>query len=78
MKMNFLKSVTTGIIGLTLLSGCNHFGKKNDANKCSTNKCSGKKNEANHCKGKKDTNHCKGKKDSNSCTGKKDADSSKK
>lgn len=73
MKANFLKSITTGIVGLTLLGGCSHFTKKEDANKCSS-----KNSEKNGCKGKKDAHSCSGKKDAHSCKAKKDTNKAKK
>jgi hypothetical protein len=59
MKKTFLKSVATGIIGLTLVGGCSMFSKE-AAHKCS----------ASGCKAKKDANSCKGK---NSCSAAKEA-----
>lgn len=72
MKTTFLKSVTAGIVGLTLLSGCSHFGKKD------TNKCSGKSAEKNKCSGKKGEHKCSANKCStNKCSGKKDTTTKK-
>lgn len=59
MKKTFLKSVATGIIGLTLVGGCSMFSKE-AAHKCS----------ASGCKAKKDANSCKA---NNSCSAKKEA-----
>ncbi|MFT6106908.1 MAG: hypothetical protein ACJATL_001149 [Rickettsiales bacterium] len=59
MKKTFLKSVATGIIGLTLVGGCSMMSK-DAAHKCS----------ASGCKAKKDANSCKGK---NTCSAKKEA-----
>ncbi len=42
MKKTFLKSVATGIVGLTLVASCSMFNKES-AHKCSSNTCDGKK-----------------------------------
>ena len=42
MKKTFLKSVATGIVGLTLATGCSMFNKES-AHKCSSNTCNAKK-----------------------------------
>jgi hypothetical protein len=71
MKKTFLKSVATGILGLTLVGGCSMFSKE-AAHKCSASGCKAKK-EANSCKGKNScsANKCSGKKEANSCKGEK-------
>jgi hypothetical protein len=43
MKTTFLKSVTAGIVGLTLLSGCAQLKSKMGMHKCSGNSCNSKK-----------------------------------
>jgi hypothetical protein len=68
MKKTFLKSVVTGIVGLTIVSGCGMMGKKS-AHKCSANSCKAKQ-ESHSCKSKKDTNSCRAKKNTNSCSAK--------
>jgi hypothetical protein len=67
-KLNFAKSVTAGVLGLTLLSSCSGAMEKMGMHKCSSkNKCSSK--EMN-----KDANSCSSKemkaKDANSCSSK--------
>jgi hypothetical protein len=76
MNKNFLKSVATGVMGLSLVASCSmlkkesHFcGAKNGcaAKKDEANKCSAKKDEANKCSAKKDeANKCS----SNKCSAK--------
>lgn len=75
-KLQFAKSVTAGVLGLTLLSGCSGV-----AEKMGMNKCAGKKTEAsNSCsshscaakKAKESSNSCS----SNSCEAKKETKSS--
>jgi hypothetical protein len=57
MKKTFLKSVATGIVGLTLVTSCSVFNKES-AHKCSSNSCTAKADSAT-----KDGNHsCNGKK----------------
>lgn len=64
MKKNFIKSVTVGIVGLSLLGGCtsvkNFMSKHGCAGK---NSCKGKKAESHNCSANKcSSNGCKGKK----------------
>lgn len=68
MKKTFLKSVVTGIVGLTIASGCSVMGKKESAHKCSSNSCKAKK-ESHDCRAKKDSHSCKTKSRSNTCKG---------
>ena len=42
MKKTFLKSVVTGVVGLTLVGGCAIYSKES-AHKCSANGCKAKK-----------------------------------
>ena len=42
MKKTFLKSILTGVIGLTLVNSCSMFSK-DGTHKCSSNACKGKK-----------------------------------
>lgn len=60
MNKKFLQSVAAGVVGLSLIASCSHFGhkesnncgakngcaSKKESNKCSTNKCSSAKKEA--------------------------------
>jgi len=62
MKKTFLKSVATGIVGLTLIGGCSMFSKE-AAHSCKSNSCKAKK-ETNSTK--KDTSSCSAKKASTS------------
>jgi hypothetical protein len=49
MNKNFVKSLSAGILGLSLVASCSHFDHK-DSNSCkSKNKCSSKKEEATKC-----------------------------
>ncbi len=68
MKKTFLKSVATGVVGLTLIGGCSMFHKE-AAHKCSSNGCKAQK-ESNGCKAKKESHSCSSKKGSNSCSSK--------
>ncbi len=62
MKKTFLKSVVTGVVGLTLVGGCAIYSKES-AHKCS----------ANGCKAKKETSSCSAKKEAtSSCSAKKE------
>ena len=55
-KLNFAKSVTAGVLGLTLLSSCSGAMEKMGMHKCSSkNKCSSKAMKA------KDANSCSSK-----------------
>jgi hypothetical protein len=68
MKKTFLKSIATGVVGLTLIGGCSMFNKE-AAHKCSSNGCKAKK-EAHSCSAKKETSSCKAKKEkSEKCSG---------
>lgn len=61
-KSNFIKSVSTGIACLALLSSCSSVmekmgmhkcgGKKSEKNSCEANSCSAKKGEKHSCKSK--------------------------
>ncbi len=63
MNKKFVKSVTAGILGLSLTAACSMIGGK-ESHKCSGNKCS-----SNGCKSKKsDKSH---KCSSNGCSSKK-------
>ena len=44
MKKNFLKSVSAGIVGLSLTAACSMMGSK-ESHKCSSHKCSSVKKE---------------------------------
>lgn len=55
MNKKFLQSVTTGIVGLTLVASCAKLGMKKDSNSCNSNSCAAKKKEeGNKCASKKD------------------------
>ncbi len=45
MKKTFLKSIATGVVGLTLVSSCSMFNKE-AAHECSSNTCKTKKEAA--------------------------------
>lgn len=47
MNKNFLKSITLGIVGLSLATSCSLF--KKESHKCKSNSCSSKKDEASKC-----------------------------
>ncbi|MES2677591.1 MAG: hypothetical protein V4612_04685 [Pseudomonadota bacterium] len=64
MKKTFLKSVATGVVGLTLVASCSMFNKET-AHKCSSNTCKAKK-EANQTSATKAEAHkCNSKKAAN-------------
>lgn len=73
MKKTFLKSITTGIVGLTLVSGCSMF-QKEATHSCNSNSCKGKKESTSTTttSEKKETSGCNAKKDSaHKCSAKK-------
>jgi hypothetical protein len=73
MKKTFLKSITTGIVGLTLVSGCSMFHKE-AAHSCNSNSCKGKKESTTNdtTSTKKETSGCHAKKDAtHKCSAKK-------
>ncbi len=49
MNKKFLTSVATGLLGLTLVASCSHFGKKDDASCGAKNGCASSKKECNKC-----------------------------
>jgi hypothetical protein len=68
MKKTFLKSIATGVVGLTLIGGCSMFNKE-AAHSCKANSCKAKK-ESHGCSGKKDAK-ASTKKETSSCSAKK-------
>ncbi len=43
MNKTFLKSVITGVVGLTLVASCSKAASEKSSHKCASNNCSGKK-----------------------------------
>lgn len=77
MNKKFLQSVTTGLLGLTLVASCAKLGMKSESHSCNTNSCAAKKKEeGNKCSSKetkKEANKCSSKevkKESNKCASK--------
>ncbi len=52
MNKKFLQSVATGVVGLALVASCAKQASK-ESHKCSSNKCSSKKEESHKCSAKK-------------------------
>lgn len=69
MKKTFLKSVATGIVGITLVGGCSMFNKES-VHKCSSNSCNAKK-EVTETSPKTDAHKCSAKKEAHKCSAKK-------
>lgn len=67
MKKSFLKSVATGVVGLTLVSGCSIMHKES-AHKCSAKKETTTKKEATAVETKVEAHKCTAKKEANSCS----------
>lgn len=72
-KTIFLKSVTTGIFGLALLSNCSGAMEKKESHKCSSSNKEMKESHSCSSKETKETHSCSSKeiKESHSCSSKK-------